>query len=109
MFYYRDEPEEMPSGPQGGAGRRGGVPRQNTTMEGKKALQYPNIEAERARLGRTKRELADYLDINVRSLQNWQAGKGSLPAGKLCQLCDLFGCTADYLLGRSEHRTWDER
>jgi transcriptional regulator with XRE-family HTH domain len=70
-----------------------------------KNLTYPNIEAERARTGRTKQELADYLEINVRSLQNWQAGKSSIPSSKLCQLCDLFGCSADYLLGRSNQRT----
>ncbi len=67
-------------------------------------MTYPNIEAERARLGQTKRELAEHLDVHVRSLQNWQAGKGSIPADKLCILCDLFECSADYLLGRTQVR-----
>ncbi|MCI8594328.1 MAG: helix-turn-helix transcriptional regulator [Oscillospiraceae bacterium] len=67
-------------------------------------LNYPNIEAERARMGRTKKDIATYLGVNVRSLQNWQAGKSAISSDKLCMLCDLFDCSADYLLGRTDFR-----
>lgn len=67
-------------------------------------LVYPNIEAERVRTGRTRLEVARHLGVSTRSLHNWQAGRCPIPSTKLCALCDLFQCSADYLLGRSEQR-----
>ena len=65
-------------------------------------MNYPNIEAERARVGLRKKELAERVGVNIRTYQNWQAGRSCIPSDKLCALCDLLGCSADYLLGRVE-------
>ena len=58
---------------------------------------YPNIEAERARLGLSKRELSQKLNITQKTLSNWQNGK-SIASDKLDAMRSLFNCTADYLL-----------
>lgn len=58
---------------------------------------YPNIEAERARKGLTKEELANFLGVNRKTLRKW-VNVGKIPTDKLTQMADLFGCTTDYLL-----------
>ena len=67
-------------------------------------MNYPNIEAERARVGLRKKELAERVGVNIRTYQNWQAGRSCIPSDKLCALCDLLDCSADYLLGRAGGR-----
>lgn len=62
-------------------------------------MTYPNIEAERARMGITKDELAARLNIDRRTLQNWQAGKTQLSITKLLEMAEMFKCSTDYLLG----------
>lgn len=68
---------------------------------------YPNIEAERARKGLTRKELAKILDIDRKTLRKW-TNFGNIPLAKLNQMADLFGVTTDYLLsapakGAKEH------
>lgn len=58
---------------------------------------YPNIEAERARKGLTRQELADILGVDRKTLRKWVNG-GNIPAQKLNLMADFFGCTSDYLL-----------
>lgn len=65
---------------------------------------YPNIEAERARLGKTKGQLAVAIGADPKTVANWQSGKSVIPCDKLILMCDLFGCTADYLLGREREK-----
>ena len=67
-------------------------------------MKYPNIEAERARAGLSKKAVAEHIGVNVRTYQNWQAGRSCIPSDKLCALCDLLNCSADYLLGRVDGR-----
>ncbi|ANU53145.1 helix-turn-helix transcriptional regulator [Acutalibacter muris] len=62
-------------------------------------MDYPNIEAERARLGLTKDELAERLGVSRKTLLNWQTGRTEIPSGKLIKLAYMFDCTIDYLLG----------
>lgn len=62
---------------------------------------YPNIEAERARAGKTKEQFAHDLGVNPKTVQNWQKGRCAIPCDKLLKMCELFGCTSDYLLGRT--------
>lgn len=64
-------------------------------------MKYENIEAERARLGMSKQELADRLGVSRKTYFNWQKGKSEISVSKLNNLCDLFCVTADYLLGRT--------
>ena len=63
-------------------------------------MPYPNINAERSRLGLTIGELADKLDVTRKTVYNWMAN-GNIPQSKLELMSDLFNCSIDYLLKRS--------
>lgn len=61
-------------------------------------MAYPNIEAERARLGMTKDELAKQLKVSRKTYYNWVTS-GNIPQSKLEEMATLFSVTTDYLLG----------
>ena len=62
-------------------------------------MKYPNIEAERARIGMSREALAEKLGVTRKTVFNWMES-GNIPLGKLIGMADLFGCSIDYLLGR---------
>lgn len=64
-------------------------------------MKYPNIEAERARVGMTKLTMAAEIGVSPDTVKNWQDGKTEIPATKIVALADLFSVTTDYLLGRT--------
>ena len=51
--------------------------------------------------GWQQKELADRLNIGANSISRYETGKRELDPATINAICDLFGCTADYLLGRS--------
>lgn len=63
---------------------------------------YPNIEAERSRIGLTKTELAKKLGIDRKTLGKWMES-GAIPASKLVEMAELFNVSTDYLLGRADY------
>lgn len=65
---------------------------------------YPNIEAERARLGLTINGLAQRIGVTPKTIWNWQHGVHVIPSNKLVQLCDLFDCSMEYLLQTANRR-----
>lgn len=67
--------------------------------EGGNAM-YPNIEAERARKGLTKEQLAAELKVDRKTLRKWLR-IGNIPTDKIIQMADFFGCSVDYLLSTS--------
>lgn len=72
-------------------------------------MQYPNINAERARNGMTLEQLAAALGVTRKTIYNW-ISKGDIPQGKLVQMAVLFDCSIDYLLGQQvERKTLTER
>lgn len=62
---------------------------------------YPNIEAERARAGMTKANMANAIGVTTDTVKNWQNNRTEIPASKIVALADLFGVSTDYLLGRT--------
>lgn len=62
---------------------------------------YPNINAERSRKGLTMEEFAEQLGVTRKTVYNWMAN-GNIPQSKLEVMSDLFHCSIDYLLGRTE-------
>lgn len=60
---------------------------------------FKNIEAERARLGMTKADLAKHLGVSDKTLFNWMSGRNDIPVSKVLAMADIFHCTTDYLLG----------
>lgn len=67
---------------------------------------YPlkNIEAERARAGMTRKELADSLNVTEQTLRMWTGGIRAIPSNKLLVMHSLFYCSVDYLLGLTDRR-----
>jgi excisionase family DNA binding protein len=64
---------------------------------------YNNIDSERVRLKMSVQELCEKLEISRRTYYSWQK-TGKIPATKLLVMGDLFECTIDYLLGRTDNR-----
>lgn len=48
----------------------------------------------------TQAELAEHLQINIRTLRRYEAGEVQPNYDKLLQLADLFSVSVDYLLGK---------
>lgn len=65
---------------------------------------YPNIDAERARMGLTVEEFASKLEVTRKTYYNWLS-KGEIPQEKLEIMSDLFNVSIDYLLGLSNNKT----
>lgn len=55
----------------------------------------------RAQRGMTQQEVAQRLGITRQAYSNYEAGLREPDYGTLCALADLFGCTADRLMGRA--------
>jgi transcriptional regulator with XRE-family HTH domain len=62
-----------------------------------KRLRYPNIAAERARMGLTLEEFSEILGVTRKTILNWET-KGNIPQGALEKMADLFNVTVEYLL-----------
>ena len=55
----------------------------------------------RERENMTQRQVAAVINVRNTAVSQYERGDRQLDPDKICALCDLFGCTADYLLGRS--------
>lgn len=47
-------------------------------------------------------ELGARLNVGKGAISRYELEKRQLDPPTICALCDIFGCTADYLLGRSD-------
>lgn len=66
------------------------------------AYMYPNIEAERVRIGMSQDELIKALGYKERrTYYNWLSS-GKIPQQVLIKMADLFGCTIDHLLSAKQ-------
>ena len=52
--------------------------------------------------GMYQEELGARLNVGKGAISRYELGKRQLDPPTICALCDIFGCTADYLLGRSD-------
>ena len=46
-------------------------------------------------------DLGALMNCSPQSISNYELGLRDLDSSSICKLCEIFGCTADYLLGRS--------
>ncbi len=60
------------------------------------------IKAFREERNWTQSELARRLGVSHTVIQGYELGTRKPSNDMLCALADLFGCTTDYLLGRTE-------
>lgn len=63
-----------------------------------------NIASERVRVGLSQEELAAQIGVSRELVKKWEAGTAQPRASKLLAMGDLFRCSLDYLLGRTEER-----
>lgn len=62
------------------------------------------LKSERALLGLTQEELAGHLGVNRGTIVAWENDPQSMTVKNLLALSEFFGCTCDYLMGRTEVR-----
>lgn len=55
----------------------------------------------RLQKGWRQEDLAVLMHTKQQTVARYETEKLGIDADTICQLCDIFGCTADYLLGRS--------
>lgn len=71
------------------------------------------LKIERKALGWTQQKLADKINTSRSNVANWENGNNEASPELLGKLADIFGCSTDYLLGRTDKRTiyqeWDEK
>ena len=67
-------------------------------------MRYPNIEAERARLGLSKDYVAKKLGIATKTYYNWLNGVNPIPSDSLIEMSIMCNSKMDYLLGLSNER-----
>lgn len=63
-----------------------------------------NIKSERIRKGMTQKTLAKRLDVDERTVSNWENESTPVPSTKAVKMSDIFGCSVDYLFGLSDER-----
>lgn len=64
-----------------------------------------NIEAEQVRNGYTQDAISQKLGVTRKTYRKW-IDTGTIPIEKLIALSNLFDCSVDYLLGRSDVRKY---
>lgn len=62
------------------------------------------IASERTRMGLSQSQLAEKMGRQRSTIARWESDPLSLSGSVLCELSDMFGCSIDYLLGRTEER-----
>lgn len=59
------------------------------------------IKEMRLKKGLRQAELAGLLNCTAATVSKYELGQREIDSFTICRLCEIFGCTADYLLGRS--------
>lgn len=63
-----------------------------------------SIASERTRMGLTQTQLAEHFGKQRSTIARWESDPRALSGNILCELSDYFGCSIDYLLGRTDER-----
>lgn len=66
---------------------------------------YPNLDAEQSRRKINNTVLAERLGVNRKTLAKWKKD-GLIPANVLIKMSDIFDCSIDYILGRTDIPKW---
>jgi SOS-response transcriptional repressor LexA/DNA-binding XRE family transcriptional regulator len=71
------------------------------------ALDIERFKAERKKKGLTQQKLSEMLHISRGTVAMWEIGKNIPPTEMLEELSEIFNCSVDYLLGKSDTRVDD--
>lgn len=69
---------------------------------------FANIEAERVRIGLSKKEFAKRLGVSTKTYYNWVYGKNPIPSTYLVKMAGICNSEIDYLLGVSADKRQKE-
>lgn len=64
-------------------------------------MQMNRIKELRLQRGMKQSDVAKLLNCTATAISNYEVGYRDLDSETICRLCDIFGCSSDYLLGRS--------
>ena len=56
----------------------------------------------RMQKGWRQKDIAQQLNTTQQTIARYENGSNEPDVATICRLCEIFGCSADYLLGRSE-------
>lgn len=59
------------------------------------------IKELRIAAGLKQSDLANQISCTAVTVSRYESGQRDIDSATICRLCEIFGCTADYLLGRS--------
>jgi len=78
-------------------------------MNEEKPIIAERIKILRKEKGYTQEQLADKLGLNAKSsIANYESGANAPSDEIKSKMCELFGCSMDYLVGKSEFKTIEE-
>ena len=63
-----------------------------------------NLRGERCRQDLSQDELAERLGVSASTIRLWESNASKPSATALLAMSDMFGCSVDYLLGRTDER-----
>lgn len=64
-----------------------------------------NVASERVRIGLSQSQLAELVGVDESTLRRWEQDISPAKAGNVLKLSEIFKCSTDYLLARTEERT----
>ena len=64
------------------------------------------IASERIRMGLSQEQLAEKVGKSRAVIARWEKNPSAIDGTYLCMLADMFGCSVDYLMGRTPERTF---
>lgn len=78
-------------------------------MNENKPIIAERIKSLRKEKGLTQEQLAEILGLNAKSsIANYESGANSPSDEVKKKMCEIFGCSMDYLMGKTEYKTNDE-
>lgn len=77
-------------------------PRQGEVMENIKEIIAKNLVELRKKNKQTQQELADKLGYSGKAISRWERAESLPDIEVLCQICDLYGVTFEYLLQKEQ-------
>ena len=69
-----------------------------------KSVITKNLASERVRISMNQEELATALGTNIKTISQCETNAKMLPAELAVKAASLFGCSVDYLYGRTDDR-----
>lgn len=60
------------------------------------------LRALRLETGKSQKQLAQELGVTYQQLHKYEHGTNQIPSTQIFRLCELLGCSADYLVGRTD-------